>query len=331
MNAHPELGPDPETAFVFTGQGSQQPRMTVGLYNSSPVYRRYLEQADAALRPGLDRSVIDFVRNADPLINRTGYAQPVLFAIGYALGATLRDLGVLPGLLLGHSIGELAAAVLGGGLGLSDAARLVTARAQGMELLPEGGGMLAVKASEAEVLELIAAHPLIGTAAVNSRAEVVLSGDADQLMAIREQLAGHGISATRLRVSHAFHSPLMAPMLADFGAVARTVDHPRATTALVSTVLGRLLSADELSADYWVRHISATVRFADGVDALMALGATRIVEIGPRPVLSRLLEPLVQQHGIQVFNACRGPAGTADQLAALAAELTAGRPVAVPA
>ncbi|MEY9948944.1 acyltransferase domain-containing protein [Kitasatospora sp. GAS1066B] len=326
----------PATAFVFTGQGSQQPRMTVGLYNSSPVYRRHLEQADAALRPGLDRSVVDFVRAADPLINRTGYAQPVLFAIGYALGATLGELGVRPDLLLGHSIGEFAAAVLSGALSLTDAARLVTARAQGMELLPEGGAMLAVKASEAEVLELIPAHPLVGTAAVNSRAEVVLSGDGDQLDAIRERLAGHGIKATRLRVSHAFHSPLMAPMLDDFGAVARTVDHRPAATALVSTVLvstvlGRPLAAEELSADYWVRHISATVRFADGIEALLALGATRIVEVGPRPVLSRLLEPLAEEHGFQVFNACRGPAGTGDQLAALAAELTAGRPVAVPA
>ncbi|QNS06053.1 type I polyketide synthase [Streptomyces xanthii] len=282
----------PETAFLYTGQGSQYPRMTAGLYRESALYRGFLDEADAALAPHTGRSVRDLVLAGDEAVHRTQWTQPALFAVEFALGRTLEALGVRPSALLGHSVGEYAAAVLAGALPLDGAARLIAARGALMQELPDGGGMLAVRAPHAEVAARVADEPLVGVAAVNGPQATVLSGDLAALARIEEELTGEGVRTRRLQVSHAFHSPLMEPMLERFAAVADEVGGDVPRIPVYSTVHGRLLEDEPMDATYWVAHISAPVLFADAARTLLDEGVTHAVEIGPRPVLLGMLRTL---------------------------------------
>lgn len=195
--------------------------MTAGLYRDSAAYRRHLDEADAALAPHLGGSVRDLILGEDPAVHRTGWAQPALFAVGYALWRTLGDLGVHPDAVLGHSVGEFAAAVAAGALTLEDAVRLIAVRARLMEELPEGGGMLSVRADAAEAREVLGTLPpatrrTVAVAAVNGPGSTVLSGALEALDTVAAALRAAGIRSSRLRVSHAFHSPLTEPALDRF-------------------------------------------------------------------------------------------------------------------
>ncbi|MFF2751493.1 type I polyketide synthase [Kitasatospora sp. NPDC058048] len=278
-------GGRPRVALLFTGQGSQYPGMAAGLYRDAPLFRRHLDRADEALRPHTEGSVRDLLLAADPAVHRTGWAQPALFAVGYALAATLTELGVRPGMLLGHSIGEYAAAVLADALPLEQAARLVSARGRLMQELPAGGGMLAVRAEAAVLAERIAGEPLIGIAAVNGPTATVLSGDLAALARIEEELTRAGVRSRRLEVSHAFHSPLMEPVLERFAAIAEEAGGSVPALPVYSTLRGRLLEAEPMDAAYWVEHIGAPVLFADAARQLLADAPTHLLEVGPRPVL----------------------------------------------
>ncbi|WP_338696862.1 beta-ketoacyl synthase N-terminal-like domain-containing protein [Streptomyces sp. Q6] len=275
----------PEPAFLYTGQGSQYPRMTAGLYRDSALYRGYLDEADAALTPHTGRSVRDLILEGDADVHLTRWTQPALFAVGYALGRTFEALGVRPTALLGHSVGEYAAAVLAGALPLDGAARLIAARGALMQQLPEGGGMLAVRAPHEELAARVADEPLVGVAAVNGPQATVLSGDLGVLERIDAELTAEGVRTRALQVSHAFHSPLMEPMLAEFAALADEIGGDRPRIPVYSTVRGRLLEDEPMDGAYWLEHISAPVLFADATRALLDDGATHTVEIGPRPVL----------------------------------------------
>ncbi|MFF4650447.1 type I polyketide synthase [Streptomyces sp. NPDC001380] len=312
----------PRTAFLFTGQGAQSPGMTMRLYRESPRYAHHLDRADAALRPHLGLSVRDLLDSGDLRIHRTGLAQPALFAVGLALAETLRELGAEPGLLLGHSVGEFAAAVVAQALTLDQAAALITARGRLMDALPDGGGMLSVFAPEAEVRPLAEAEPLVGVAAVNGPRQTVLSGDLRALERIAGRLAGQGVESRPLNVSHAFHSPLMEPMLAEFARVARDVGGGVPRIPFHSTVRGRLLEPGEaLDAAYWVEHVGATVRFADAANALFAAGPTHVVEIGPTPVLGGLVRRLRPPAGLRSLHPLPVEDSGRQQLAELVARL----------
>ncbi|MYZ34567.1 MULTISPECIES: acyltransferase domain-containing protein, partial [unclassified Streptomyces] len=314
----------PRTAFLFTGQGSQYPRMTAALYEQSPLYRHFLDGADAALLPYTGRSVRDLILAGDEAVHSTRWTQPALFAVGYALGRTLTELGVHPGMLLGHSVGEFAAAVLARALPLDGAARLVAARGALMQELPTGGGMLAVRAAGADMDARIEPEPLVGVAAVNGPTSTVLSGDLEALERIGAEFAAAGVSTRRLQVSHAFHSPLMRPMLDRFAKVAGEVGGGVPEIPLYSTVRGRVLDGEAMDAAYWVEHIGATVLFGDAAAALLADGPTHLVETGPQPVLSgmvrRLDQGAVPAHVLPV----RGPESAGRALAEALAELYRG-------
>ncbi|WP_328693851.1 acyltransferase domain-containing protein [Streptomyces phaeochromogenes] len=282
----------PLTAWLFTGQGAQYPGMGARLYRESALFRRHLDGVDTALLPHTGRSIRDLLLTGDPAVHRTGWAQPALFAVGHALGATLTEVGVRPGLLLGHSVGEFAAAVHAGALPLEDAARLVAVRGSLMEQLPDGGGMLAVHASADRLRDLVEREPLVGFAALNGPRSTVISGDLAALDRIAESRELDGVRLRRLEVSHAFHSPLMRPALEAFRRVAEQVAGGTPRLPFYSTLRGKRLESEQLDASYWTEHIEAPVLFADAAAQLLDERPTLLLELGPRPVLTALTRRL---------------------------------------
>lgn len=282
----------PKTAFVFTGQGAQYLNMGRELYKTQPTFRRTMDLCAELLQPLLQKPLLTvlFADDGDSLLNLTAYSQPALFAIEYSLATLWQSWGVRPGAVMGHSVGEYAAACVAGVFSLEDGLALIAARGRLMQAQPENGGMAAVFADEDMVRTALHGRDgQVVIAGINAPDETVISGRKEAISEVLDILAQKNVKARMLNVSHAFHSPLMAPMLEEFAAVANKVTYSQPQVEYVSNVSGTITNDTTIaSADYWCRHVLEPVRFLSGMNALYTQGYDTFIEVGPAPILTGL-------------------------------------------
>jgi len=279
----------PKVAFLFTGQGSQYVGMGQALANTQPLVRRTLEQCDEILREHIETPLLKALfpdPGQESPLSQTAYTQPALFALEYALAELWRSWGLEPDALLGHSLGEYVAACFAGVLSLEDALKLVAGRARLMQQMPPNGIMAAVFAPADRVEAALEAHEgRVVIAAFNGPENTVISGEQPAVEAVVAQLDAEGVRATRLVTSHAFHSPLMDPMLDEFEALAAGLSYGRPKIPIASNLTGRLNADTPPDARYWRDHLRNPVRFAEGIERLAERKPHALLEIGPAPVL----------------------------------------------
>jgi acyl transferase domain-containing protein len=315
-----QVGKPPRVAFLFTGQGAQVARMGHELYLTQPAFRDALERCDRELRQYLEQPLLSLLypetKEAAELIHQTAYAQPALFALEYALVTLWRSWGIAPEAVIGHSVGEYAAACAAGIFSLEAGLRIIAGRGRLMQSLPGGGEMAAIFASEPRVLEAIdACGNDVSIAAVNAPEQVVISGRGERVEQVLLHFERHGVRTQRLHVSHAFHSSLMQPILDQFEQEARQVAFQEPLVPWISSLTGCVLQNNEkLNAGYWTRQIRETVRFAKGVETLAQQGCSVFVEIGPSPVLLGMAATTLSQGNISLLPSLRTGRGDWQQL-----------------
>ena len=301
-------------AFLFTGQGSQYVNMGYQLYQTQPIFRQAIKECAAILDDYLEHSLLEVLYaehssssipyakryplgHPSSLLNQTVYTQPAIFTLEYALAQMWLNWGVKPTALIGHSVGEYAAATIAGVFSLPDALKLVAMRGKLMQNQSQAGDMFAVFANEATVKSIIAPFTKqIAIAAINSHQSIVISGEQTATAEVISKFDSLGIKSKQLKVSHAFHSPLMKPILQEFRQVAESITYHSPQRKLISNVTGKLATKEVTTAEYWVNHVVAPVRFADGMETLKS-ECNVFLEIGSKPILIGMARPSVSVAG----------------------------------
>ncbi|WP_103863499.1 hybrid non-ribosomal peptide synthetase/type I polyketide synthase [Aquimarina sp. I32.4] len=278
--------------FLFSGIGSQYPEMLKEFYSQNNTFKKYLDRCNQHYKEQTQNDLLDIIFSPKDLVIQMRYTQVSIFAIEYALSKMWMDYGVTPNLLIGHSMGEYAAACLAGVFSLSDAIRLITARGELMYALPKNGAMAAVSTNEETIQEVLKSAKLTTIAAINTNEQTVISGCKIEIDEIRKKLKEKRIASALLKVSHAAHSPLMKQMLESFNSILKTIQYNKPTITIISCLTGEKATANIASWQYWSDHILAPVKFYKSIQSIKNIEDSLFLEVGPTPTLINMVEQI---------------------------------------